>query len=205
MRSVNRGPWPTEGGQRISFSDYRHAKDPLVRRVGDYCSYCERPGDLHVEHIVPKSVAQQLETEWSNLLLGCVNCNSRKSNNNKSRRGYLWPDRDDTFGAFVYGAGGRVSVNNSLPARERHEACALFDLVGLGERGTRTDSRRHKRRHAWEKAVEVQSLVGDENSRVLAVEVALGTGFFSVWMEVFHGDDDMRRRLIDAFPGTRRT
>ena len=204
MRSINRGPWPLgKDGLRVPFPDYRYARVPLTERIGEYCSYCERPGDLHVEHIVPKSVEKQLETDWSNFLLGCVNCNSRKSDKNKSRKRFLWPDRDDTFRAFAYRSGGRVSVGANLPEDEHRKATSLFDLVGLGAAGTRTDRRRHKRRRVWDQAVNVRRLISDCNSRVLAVDVALGTGFFSVWMAVFHDDEDMRRRLIAAFPGTR--
>ena len=204
MRSVYRGPWPTDGGgRRTSFSDYRRAKNPLIERIGEYCSYCERPCDPDVEHVVTKSVAPKLETEWSNFLLGCRNCNSRKLNKNKSRQGYLWPDCDDTFGAFAYRSGGRVSVNDDLSQEEQRKACALSELVGLGEAGTRTDRRRHKRRQAWDQAVRVRNLVTNEETRLLAVEAALGTGFFSVWMAVFCDDCDMRRRLTAVFPGTR--
>ena len=204
MRSVERGPWPTEDGTRpMSFTQYGRAKGPLIERIGEYCSYCERPGDLHLEHVVPKSVACELETEWSNFLLGCVNCNSRKLDKNKTRDGYLWPDRDDTFVAFVYRSGGRVSLDERLAPRERRKASALLDLVGLGEKGTRTDRRRHKRRQAWDQAIKVRNLISDDKSRILAINVALGTGFFSVWMAVFHGDDDMLRRLPRAFPGAR--
>ena len=187
----------------MSFSRYGHAKGPLIERIGEYCSYCERPGDLHVEHVVPKSVDGDLEKEWSNFLLGCVNCNSRKSDKNVSRDGYLWPDRDDTFGAFLYRSGGRVAVNDGLAPPRYGKAAALFDLVGLGETGTRTDGRRRKRRQAWDQAVRVRDLIDDDNSRLLAVDVALGIGFFSVWMAVFHDDEDMRGRLMRAFPGTR--
>ena len=204
MRSVERGRWPTEpDGHRIPFSEYGHAKGPLIERIGEYCSYCERPGDLHVEHVVPKTIDEDLETEWSNFLLGCVNCNSRKSNRNTSRDGYLWPDTHDTFGAFVYQSGGRASVKDGLTPDEHRKASALFNLVGLGGMGTRTDRRRHKRRRAWDQAVEVRNLIGGNDSRILAVKVALGTGFFSVWMAVFEDDEDMRQRLVDAFPGTR--
>lgn len=165
MRSINRGPWPIgEDGSRIRFSHYRYAKVPLTERIGDYCSYCERPGDLHVEHVVPKSVEKQLKTEWSNFLLGCVNCNSRKSDKNESREGLLWPDRDDTFRAFAYQSGGRVTVNANLSDDEHHKASALFDLVGLGETGTCTDRRRHRRRQAWDQAVEVRCLISNDDS-----------------------------------------
>lgn len=204
MRSVERGPWPTEDDdRRMTFPEYGHAKGPLIERIGEYCSYCERPGDLHVEHVIPKSVEVDLEKEWSNFLLGCVNCNSRKSDKNHSRDGYLWPDSDDTFGAFVYQSGGRVSVNGGLPEARHSRATALFDLVGLGEAGTRTDRRRDKRRRAWDQAVRVRDLIDDDESRILAVDVALGAGFYSVWMAVFCDDDDMRNRLTTAFPGTR--
>lgn len=145
MRPINRGPWPTDdNGLEVHFPEYGHAKVPLIERIGEYCSHCERPGDLHLEHVVPKSVNEELETEWSNFLLGCINCNSRKRNRNKSREGYLWPDHDGTFAAFEYKSGG--CVRESLPHIERYRASALFDLVGLGEKGTRTDRRRHKRR-----------------------------------------------------------
>ena len=175
MRSIDRGPWPTgNDDRRISFMKYGQAKLPLIERIGEYCSYCERPGDLHVEHVIPKSVAVNLETEWSNFLLGCVNCNSRKLNDNDTREGYLWPDSDDTFAAFVYRSGGRVSMNERLAQGERCKASALFDLVGLGGMGTPTDRRRHKRRRAWNQAAEVRNLINDDDSRMLAVRVAVG-------------------------------
>ena len=204
MRSVDRGGWPTgDDGGRIPFPEYGYAKLPLVGRIGEYCSYCERRGDLHVEHVVPKNKAPELETEWSNFLLGCVNCSSRKSDSNASRDGYIWPDSDDTFEAFTYRSGGRVSVNGELDGGDRCEAQALFELVGLGGSGTRTDRRRDKRRQAWDQAIGARRLISSDDSRVLAVKLALATGFFSVWMAVFQDDEDMCRRLVNAFPGTR--
>lgn len=203
MRSVQRGPWPTRNDRsQISFPEYKHTKSHLIERIGEYCSYCERCGDLHVEHVIPKSKAKDLETDWFNLLLTCCNCNSRKSCKNDSRDGYLWPDRDDTFSAFVYQSGGRVSVNERLAEAEHRKALALFDLVGLGAQGSPTDSRHRQRREAWNTAVDAQGCIGDDNSRELVVKLALATGFFSVWMAVFHDDEDMRQRLTEAFPGT---
>lgn len=156
-----------------------------------------------MEHVIPKSVARDLETEWSNLLLGCVNCNGCKSNRNHSRDGYLWPDRDNTFGAFVYQSSGDVFVNRTLVEEERSKASALFDLVGLGRQNTSTNERNHLRREAWKTAALARDCARDDNSRQLVVELARTTGFFSVWMAVFHGDEDMRQRLTEAFPGTR--
>ena len=204
MRRICRGPWPTgEDGEPLSFDPYTKARIPLIKKVGEYCSYCEREGDLHVEHVIPKSIAPNLETNWSNFLLGCVNCNSTKLNNNKSRNGFLWPDQDDTFNAFTYRSGGRISVADGLAPDVECRAKALFDLVGLGAKETDSNRRRHKRRHAWEKATVQRGRIKDTNTREMAIDVALGTGFYSVWMAVFRDDEDMCRRLKQAFPGTR--
>ena len=207
MRPVCRGPWPTRvDGHHQSFAGkrgYQQAKDPLISSIGDYCCYCERSGDLHVEHVVPKSVDEKLKEEWSNFLLGCGNCNSRKLNNNISRYGYLWPDKDDTISAFSYRSGGRISVAEGMESSNQIRAHALFDLVGLGAEGSNTDQRRHKRRQAWDKAEMIRKDLDDEISRKYAIVSTSGTGFSCVWMAVFCEDDDMCRRLVEAFPGTR--
>ena len=205
MRSVNRGLWPTDNdGCRISFSRYSDAKRYLIERIGKYCSYCERCTDLDLEHVIPQSVAPHLVKEWCNFLLACINCNRCKSNKNNSRDGYLWPDHDDTFGAFVYQRDGRMSVKAGLVDVEYcKKASALFDLVGLGRQNTSTNERNRLRREAWGTAAWARDRAHDDNSRQLVVRLALATGFFSVWMAVFHDDEDMRQRLTEAFPGTR--
>ena len=204
MRSVCRGPWPTgDDGNSLSFADYTKAKIPLIERIGEYCSNCEREGDLHVEHVVPKEHNKKLETEWSNFLLGCRNCNRQKWHTNTSREGYLWPDKDNTFRAFTYKSGGRVLVAEGLEPCEQSKAEALFELVGLGAPITDTDRRRHKRRHAWDKAMEIRCAVKCENKPRWVIDVAVETGFFGVWIAVFRDDEDMCRRLKQAFPGTR--
>ena len=204
MCSVGRGPWPTgDDGNRRSFANYKKARIPLIERIGEYCSYCERKTDLDVEHVVPQKHAEELKAEWSNFLLVCRNCNRRKWHINTSREGYLWPDGDDTFGAFTYQSGSRISVAEGLEPGERSRAEALFQLVGLGELGTDTDRRRHKRRQAWDKAIKIRRAVNGENKRRWVIDVAVATGFFSVWMTVFRNDEGICRRLMQAFPGTR--
>jgi hypothetical protein len=43
MRSVERGPQPTgDDGHPVSFAEYGHAKLPLVDRIGEYCSTCDK-------------------------------------------------------------------------------------------------------------------------------------------------------------------
>ena len=176
MRPVCRGPWPIgNDGCRESFQHYRHAKRPLSERIGDYCSYCERTGDLHVEHVIPQSVADELKTDWANFLLACTNCNSTKRDHNQSREGYLWPDQDDTFSAFSYQSGGRVSVADGLEPGEHRRADALFKLVGLGASDTHSNRRRHKRRRAWDKAIELQGKV--KGIIYLTTHRTIGSGY----------------------------
>ncbi|NKC14212.1 MAG: hypothetical protein GKR94_19135 [Gammaproteobacteria bacterium] len=67
-----------------------------------YRSDCERTGDLHVEHVIPSNHRPELEQEWTNFLLGCVNCNAIKGDRDDSRNDCLWPDQDDTEAAFSY-------------------------------------------------------------------------------------------------------
>ena len=103
MRRVDRGPHPLDDGNGPKrFHPYNKAKSDLLERIGEYCSYCERTGDLHVEHVVSRCRRPELAEEWTNFLLGCTNCNGIKSNRNHSRDGYIWPDRDDTEAAFEY-------------------------------------------------------------------------------------------------------
>ena len=51
--------------------------------------------------------------------------------------------------------------------------------------------------------MDVLGLVNCEDTRELAVKVALRAEFFRVWMTVFRDDEDMCRRRKQAFPGTR--
>lgn len=75
MRPVERGSAPQ------IYVKYGDAIEDLKSRLGSYCSYCERQvaASLAVEHVIPKNLHPELETEWNNFLLGCTNCNSVKS------------------------------------------------------------------------------------------------------------------------------
>jgi hypothetical protein len=55
MRPVRCGACPRTGGRTVRFTHYRDARDPLIQRIGDYCSYCEmpKPDGPDVEHIRP--------------------------------------------------------------------------------------------------------------------------------------------------------
>lgn len=208
MRPVDKGPAPD------TFTSYGQAKQPLLNRLGDYCSYCERQieTNLAIEHVQPKSLEPGLELEWSNFLLGCNNCNSSKSNTPVDLDDFLWPDTDNTLRAFIVKEGGIVEPAAGLPPQLEDKARATIHLVGLdkyptnpGREPTEADRRWLRRIQALEKAAYARAYlqrIDDEEARTLIVRWAQDAGMFSIWYAVFAGDSDMRRRLIDAFDGT---
>jgi hypothetical protein len=64
-----------------------------------------------------------------------------------------------------------------------------------------------QRMEAWAIAEEgrTDALANPANveMRRCLINLAIATGFFSIWMTVFAAEPDMRNCLIDAFPGTR--
>ena len=209
MRRVDRGPHPPDDGANPKrFHPYNKAKSDLLQRIGGYCSYCERTGDLHVEHVVPGRHRPDLEEEWDNFLLGCTNCNGTKGDRNHSRDDYLWPDQHDTEAAFEYLPDGIVKVRHDLPEPTRARATRLFDLVGLGRRPAADprarDLRWRKRREAWGQAEEARRRIEEGADAVdCVVRLAMAVGFWSVWMTVFAAHPEVSDLLRQSFPGTR--
>lgn len=208
MRPINRGVSPG------TFLDYQNARGPLIRLLGQYCSYCEMHVGvgLAVEHMQPKSLNPSLELVWDNFLLACTNCNSNKFHQPISLRNYFWPDSDNTARAFVYSVGGVIEVNVGLNASEQAIAVSTIGLTGLNKRPavttTASDRRWLNRQVAWEVAEEaLQDLQVNDTVQLRnqVVRNAQGRGFFSVWMTVFQSDADMLNRFIAAFPGTANT
>ena len=216
MRSIRRGASPRQG----DFSNYRDALPDLVSRLGMYCSYCERyvATQIAVEHIQPKGLPayQPLQGRWENFLLACVNCNSTKKDKPVSLSDVLLPDRDSTVAAYLYSADGEIQVSSDLNAHAQQLAQSTLALVGLDQRGLAIADangrlialdRVKQRMLAWLKADRAKQLFAlqPDNAAVaeMVVHLAQATGFFSIWMEVFRAEPEMRRRLIDAFPGTR--
>ena len=209
MRPVERGPHPTDAhGAPVCFSEYTQARRELIRRLGEYCSYCEMHLDasLAVEHVQPKAVSPHLALAWDNFLLACTNCNSTKGDIDVVLADYLWPDRDNTFHALRYSQGGQVS---SAPGPQKPQADKLIALVGLDKMpDTReaSDRRWLNRREAWELAERARRNLArcpQEAMKEQIIDTAKAKGFWSVWMTVFHHDPDMQTRLIAAYSGTR--
>lgn len=209
MRPVERGVSPGV------FANYREAAEPLMQRLGSYCSYCERQIETHlaVEHIHPKALISSLALSWTNFLLACVNCNSCKGDTSIVLVDYLWPDSDNTLRAVCYQQ-ALVFSGNGLAPPLKAKVDALILLVGLDKdpgnpnlarRPTDADRRWKYRQDCWDLAQRsLKRLQGNDTFELRAqiVENAISHGGFGIWFTVFVGDDDMRRRLVAAFPGT---
>ena len=211
MRPIDRGPAP-----RVH-TRYGDAIGDLAERLGRFCSYCERrlPTNLAVEHMAPKSVHEERELDWDNFLLGCVNCNSVKGDEDVPDGDVLWPDRHNTMLAIEYSSGGFVRVAGELGDELSRRARGLVDLVGLDRHVTEgwpepspRDRRWEQRDEAWATAAKCRSdfeASGESDAALrLVLEVARYCGFFSVWMTVFDEFSAVKRALIEEFPGTAR-
>lgn len=217
MRPVCRGNSPIVG----DFDPYTKAQPYLISRLGCYCSYCERrvATQLAVEHIQPKGLAAyaHLIGSWNNYLLGCVNCNSTKKDKDVVLADVLLPDRDNTFAAFTYQRDGSVVPSNTCVAmgldQKAKHTLALTGLDkhisdAIDENGKQVAiDRVSQRMEVWAIAEDAKSDIddspGNDALRRAAISIALGYGFFSIWMAVFKNDQDMRNRLINAYSSTR--
>lgn len=213
MRPVFRGDVPQDANnQPVVFSEYGHARDPLIDRIGDYCCYCETAMHslVDVEHVVPKSPVPELELEWSNFLIACGTCNRIKSDwLFDDMKDVYWPDRDNTLRAFVYEQDEPPQVADH-PDVDPDKAFETLDLTGLDRRPghpnwSSRDRRWGKRLAAWGEALLAASALDaadSEEMRQVIIGWAKALGFWSVWYEVFFDDEDMCKRLVAAFPGT---
>jgi uncharacterized protein (TIGR02646 family) len=213
MRPVQKGTSPV--ATPPGFAKYDDAKADLVSRLGPYCSYCERKivTILHVEHLQPKGLPKyaHLELAWTNFLLACANCISTKLTKDVLFADLYFPDRDNTFAAFVYTPDGKLAP---APTVNAAIAKATLALTGLDKSRVDTDTngkevaldREAQRMEQWIIAEAARDDFARNPSPELLrsiVRTALACGHFSIWMTVFAGDATVRNALIDAFPGTR--
>lgn len=212
MRPVERGKLPTDDqGNPKTFTKYAQARQDLIDRMGEFCSYCEMHLDasLAIEHVQPKSLNPNLELNWGNFLLACTNCNSTKGNKAVVFTDYYWPDHDNTSRAYIYEDGGTIVVNPELTVEQQERAKRMIDLVGLdknpGNDPAASDRRWTNRLEAWGMANRAHQHVQNfpvDAMRDQVVDTALAKGFWSIWMTVFHDDPIMRTRFISGFKGT---
>ncbi|WP_254632422.1 hypothetical protein [Achromobacter denitrificans] len=91
----------------------------------------------------------------------------------------------------------------------------MIDLVGLdrhpgqpaAKQPTDRDRRYQEREEKWRLAQLMRDKLTRNNTndfRDVLISLAKESGFFSIWITVFHDDPDMRRRLVEAYVGTAR-
>lgn len=197
-----------------TYQDYTIAKDPLIANIGGFCSYCENAYghdcDLHVEHVQPKGLDKYaaLKTEWSNFLLACQTCNGKANKTDKDvvLTDIHLPHRNNTYLSLVYMPAGVVIVNPNLKGESFEHAKALWELVGLNKTpmtSTRGDKRYRKRKEDWELAERYLAKFRAKKADVeTIVDLVKGYGGWSIWFTVFSGVDEVRKALIEQFPGT---
>jgi 5-methylcytosine-specific restriction endonuclease McrA len=216
MRPVTRGSWPVDAaGRRKQFADsnYKGFFTDLLDNFGFYCSYCEKPDNLDVEHVIPKSssAGANLVVDWNNLLLGCPTCNrDYKKNKNQTRANYAWPDEIDTFKFYDYCSSGNLKVSTSLIAQsDKDKAQATIDLCGLAPKPKKTvteskDFLWHKRMQVWEVADgHKKDYLAGTTTVDKIVGFAVMSGYWSIWITVFNGHNDVINAISDAYKGTK--
>lgn len=206
---------PVEKGTRTDlFKPYTNAVEPLVGVIGRYCSYCEmRVGNsIEVEHVVSLYNGGEAYS-WENFLLSCKHCNgpSNKGYKVKSRADYCWPDQDNTFLGVQHADNGTAEAHPMLNSEQSTIATNTIILLGLDRSPcskkppTNCDKRHMERDTAWKMAQESLSdwaYIPTVEMKRQIVRTAIGHGFFSIWMTVFHDIPEIKLALIGAFPGT---
>lgn len=193
------------------YMQYGKARKVLLANFGNYCSYCETylaNGALfQTEHIQPKGLPQyaNLERKWNNFLLSCATCNIKKGDDNVKYEEIHLPHKNNTYLSLVYKEAGVVEVNPQIPPVSQAHAQALIILLKLDQPDSETDFRRDMRRKAWDRAMlylkkyeageyELNAMIADIKER----------SCWSIWFTVFKDHKDVRRALVEQFPGTSR-
>jgi hypothetical protein len=226
MRPVDRGAWPQEHGQNITFREHADARRWLYERLAMYCSYCNRRLESGaVEHVRPKKPAgvyyPNRATDWNNFLLACVNCNSHKGQTDVNLTDYFWPDRDNTMLAVEYNDSGSVGVPSALVGTPQADiAKRTLELTGLdfvpkldaqqniptAETDPQaTDTRWERRRKVWLKALDarndLQQFPTDAMRRRVISEVE-EAGYWPIWYRHLADLPGMRDALVNLHAGT---
>jgi len=223
MRPVDKDNPPIDSqGNEITFNEYQHARRYLFDAIGRYCSYCERKITTHlaVEHIESISKNGHLELEWSNFLLGCVNCNSTKNAKNIVLSDYFWADRDNTYFVFHYDNSGFVKVSQQITnSLEIQKANKTIKLVGLNKKPPKKNTVKWKEASDSRFEDRIQAVKSAENqAKAYAIATSetrafmlplikttvLGGGFWSIWMRAFENFPEVQKELINSFKGTRK-
>lgn len=190
-------------GIKEDYKDHSEARSMLTCNLGRYCSYCEVfIRDPQLEHIQPKSIHSALEYKWSNFLLACGLCNSKKSDKDVVLKEVHLPHLNNTYLSLCYKEAGVVIVNPTLDKISQQHAENLLKLVGF-DGFDKQDSCSQYRREIWDIAeICLRRYEAGEYQLDLLMEYIKAVGYWSVWFTVFKTHDEVRKALIEEFPGT---
>lgn len=174
------------------------------------------PTNLAIEHLQPKGIAKysHLEEKWDNFLLACVNCNSAKSDKDVDFAQLFFPDRDNTFAAFIYLPDGQITANPGLLPGLVQIAERTIELTALNKQVADAHDENGKlvaldrfsqRMELWllaQSALDDWKSGANDTLKRMIVRLAVHSGGFSIWMHTFANEPTVLPDLIDAFPGT---
>jgi hypothetical protein len=224
MRPIDRGNWPTTvAGTRISVNNYRNWRGDQIDRIGSYCSFCNMTltDSPQVEHVIAQDIDAAQAFDWDNLLLACGACNRAKSNHPCPPTTHYLPTDHNTHLAFdfvVVKHPRRPSKRAAFvtwkgtPA-DQTMATNTIKLCKLAEETTRilpqfTDQRWDRRFQAylaadiWRRLWEDSDRVKTDNFIEALLTVVKPTGFWSIWYDTFSDVQEIRKALVQQFPGT---
>ena len=196
---------------KATYKPYRDAKDPLAANLGKFCSYCEEYrslGDMHVEHINPKSKGGD-KYAWDNFLLACNICNSCKLESIVNIENIHLPHKDNTYLDFIYDESGRVKINPELSESEYKKAENLYNLVKMG-RGPQDKEVATERDYRWQNRFETWNIAQRQLDLYISgkveirdiIALVLSRGHWSIWFTIFKECDEVKDALIAQIPGT---
>ena len=197
---------------QATYNPYGNAKDDLIEALGPFCSYCERKGfsaALDVEHIEDKDLNPDKKYDRDNFLLGCKNCNPIKGCKPIDFNKILLPHLHNTFVVFSYLESGLITINPTIDDALKPKAQELMDLVGLDRlpghaNYSHKDKRWEERKKAWELANRYLAKLTNGSCDIEIIkDLAIATGFWSIWMAVFDNHTNVKVQLVSTFNGTR--
>ena len=208
MRPVNKGLWPTHGvnNVRYVFNNWTNANPFLKDRTGWFCHLCELPltSGSAVEHIKSRFKYSRLSNSWTNFLLICVYCNSRKGAAEvvvPYKHNYYWPHIANTLKAYSISTEQLVEVGCNLNPHQQERAQRLIGLYKLNESTTddgAIDQRHRMRIKAFTFATRrLEEYLGGKCSIQAVIDNAVSSGFFSLWYQIFSSQPLVLRALID--------
>jgi len=209
MRPVDKDLFTTN---QITYNPYGDAKDDLILALGNFCSYCERRGyssALDVEHIDDKDTYPNQKFNWNNFLLACKNCNSIKGT--KAIEDSLMPHIDNTFTIFSYLESGLIIINTNVtaPLNLDTKVQKLMNLVGLDRipghpNYSYKDKRWQERKKVWELSNKYLGKYKNGKCDIDTIkDLALNSGFWSIWMTIFNDKSEVKEELVNYFNGTK--